>query len=136
MSNRLFIIKSPNLTFGPPGTTISGDKLRMTDEKLDAFVDAGHAIEVGLPEAPPPPPPEVLAAVMQSTAPDDDWSYPDNYDPKTRNISQVKAFVEAHPEHAAVVLEREQAGNARFGLVSWLENLVPGPEAEVDVDVD
>lgn len=43
---RIFVIMRPGLSVGPPGSTVSGEKLRMSDDKLDAFVEAGYAVEI------------------------------------------------------------------------------------------
>jgi hypothetical protein len=48
---RKFVIVSPGLSVGKPGTRVTAAQLHMTDEKLDQFVDVGHAVEIH--EAPP-----------------------------------------------------------------------------------
>lgn len=45
------MIVSPGLSVGKPGTRVTAAQLHMTDEKLDQFVDVGHAVEIH--EAPP-----------------------------------------------------------------------------------
>lgn len=42
------------------------------------------------------------------------------YDPSVHTIDEVKAFVEASPDHAAAVLEAELDGKNRVTLVEWL----------------
>ncbi len=44
---REFIITNPNLAVGSPGDIVTADQLKMTDDKLDEFVAAGYAVEVG-----------------------------------------------------------------------------------------
>lgn len=43
---RIFVITASGLSVGPPGTTVSAVKLRMSDDKLDRFVEAGYAVEI------------------------------------------------------------------------------------------
>lgn len=43
---RSFVIVSPGLTLGRPGAHVGADKMGMDDDRLDAFVEAGHAIEI------------------------------------------------------------------------------------------
>lgn len=43
---RTFVIVSPGLSAGRQGRHVTAAELRMSDDKLDAFVQAGHAIEV------------------------------------------------------------------------------------------
>ena len=43
---REFIITNPNLSVGRPGDIVTADQLRMTDDKLDDFVAAGHALSL------------------------------------------------------------------------------------------
>jgi len=43
---RTFVIVTPGLSVGRPGSHVRADKLHMDDDKLDEFVEAGHAIEV------------------------------------------------------------------------------------------
>lgn len=43
---RSFVIVSPGLSAGRPGQHVTADRLRMDDDQLDAFVEAGHAIEI------------------------------------------------------------------------------------------
>lgn len=45
-TERRFIIVTPRQSVGPPGTEVPASRLHMTDEQLDAYVDAGHATEV------------------------------------------------------------------------------------------
>jgi hypothetical protein len=48
---RTFIIVSPGLSAGKPGTVVTAAQLHMDDEKLDQFIDVGHAVEIQ-PETP------------------------------------------------------------------------------------
>jgi hypothetical protein len=50
-TQRRFVIVTPGLSHGKPGTIVTGAELYMTDEKLDEFVDAGHATELHEPAA-------------------------------------------------------------------------------------
>lgn len=43
---RSFVITQPGLSVGKPGTYLTAAELRMDDDKLDAFVEAGYAIEI------------------------------------------------------------------------------------------
>lgn len=40
------MITTPGLSAGKPGATVSAADLQMDDDQLDAFVEAGHAIEI------------------------------------------------------------------------------------------
>ena len=64
---REFIITNPNLSVGRPGDIVTADQLKMADDKLDDFVAAGHAIEVGAIANP------IEWADDISDAWDDDW---------------------------------------------------------------
>ena len=44
---REFIVTNPNLSVGKPGDIVTAEQLKMSDDKLDEFVAAGHAVEVG-----------------------------------------------------------------------------------------
>ena len=44
---REFIVTNPNLSVGKPGDIVTAEQLNMSDDKLDEFVAAGHAVEVG-----------------------------------------------------------------------------------------
>ena len=50
---RTFVIVTPGLSIGKQGSHLTAAQMRMSDDKLDAFVEAGHAIEV-FDEASPP----------------------------------------------------------------------------------
>jgi len=43
---RTFVISAPGLSMGKPGTIVGADQMRMDDDKLDAFVEAGYAVEI------------------------------------------------------------------------------------------
>lgn len=43
---RKFVILTPGLSVGRPRTTVTQAQLRMSDDKLDEFLQAGHAIEI------------------------------------------------------------------------------------------
>lgn len=43
---RRFVIVTPHQSVGPPGTEVLASQLGMNDEKLDEWVDAGHATEI------------------------------------------------------------------------------------------
>ncbi len=43
---RSFVITRPGLSAGPPGSHLTAVDLRMDDDRLDAFVEAGYAIEI------------------------------------------------------------------------------------------
>lgn len=43
---REFVITSPGLSIGRPGQHLTGEELRMDDDQLDAFVQAGYAFEL------------------------------------------------------------------------------------------
>lgn len=43
---RRFVIVTPHQSVGPPGTEVGASRLGMNDEKLDEWVDAGHATEI------------------------------------------------------------------------------------------
>ena len=43
---RTFVIQSPGLSVGRPGAVVTAVQLRMDDDKLDQFVEAGYAIEI------------------------------------------------------------------------------------------
>lgn len=43
---RIFIITSPGLSVGRPGQRRTDEQLGMTDDQIDQFCEAGHAVEV------------------------------------------------------------------------------------------
>lgn len=43
---RSFVITRPGLSVGPVGIIVTADELVMNDDQLDAFVEAGYAVEV------------------------------------------------------------------------------------------
>jgi hypothetical protein len=49
---RKFVIVSPGLSVGKPGTHVTADRLNMNDEQLDQFCDVGHAVEIHTPRPP------------------------------------------------------------------------------------
>lgn len=67
---RRFIVINPNLSVGKAGEVVTADQLNMSDDKLDAWVDAGHGIEVVTATAAPSPP-----VISHSTPPviEDVW---------------------------------------------------------------
>jgi hypothetical protein len=67
---RRFIVTNPNLSVGRPGDIVTSDELKMSDDKLDEWVDAGHGIEVVTATAEPSPP-----VISHSTPPviEDVW---------------------------------------------------------------
>lgn len=45
-----------------------------------------------------------------------------DFDPADHNVDDVKAYVEAHPEAAEAILELEENGKQRSGVMSFIEN--------------
>lgn len=52
----------------------------------------------------------------------EDGSAPDTFDPGGHNATDVKAYVEAHPDEREAVLAAEQDGKNRVTLVDWLSS--------------
>lgn len=46
------------------------------------------------------------------------------YDPAEKNIPEVKAHVESHPEQAGAILSSEKDGENRSTLVKWLTEFI------------
>jgi hypothetical protein len=43
---RRFIITNPNLSVGRSGDIVTADELKMSDDKLDEWVEAGYGLEI------------------------------------------------------------------------------------------
>ena len=73
---RRFIVINPNLSVGKPGDIVTADQLQMSDDKLDAWADAGHGIEVVTATAGPNPP--VITFSASSDDIEDEWPEDDD----------------------------------------------------------
>lgn len=89
---------------------------RVAEPKPDGFT-AISAETFGVTEATPAGVEEVegSAAFDPSTL---------DFDPADHNSDEVKAYVSENPDHAEAVLELEENGKARSGVMSFIENLI------------
>lgn len=91
---RSFVITMPGLSVARPGQIRSADELGMDDDQLDAFVEAGYALEVFSEEAEPP----------------------EAFDPSDYTVAEVEEYLDAHPDEAEAILAAEAEGKNRTTL--------------------
>lgn len=82
---RSFVIVSPGLSAGRQGQHVTAARLRMDDDQLDAFVEAGHAIEIFDDDHPRP-------TGRKAVAPDD---------VKLADLDKTRSGVQRNPKQRA-----------------------------------
>lgn len=90
---RQFIVTNPNLSVGRPGDIVTAEQLRMTDEKLDDWVEAGYGVEIELHTAAPNasgrwPSAEALSDELEHVATADE-EYEDQWDDLFGDLDEV-----------------------------------------------
>ena len=120
---REFIVTNPNLSVGKPGDVVTAEQLRMSDEKLDEWVHAGHGVEMfTVPDDPEPfgwtevVPEEPLDAASGIRLTPHGAKY---FNPADFNVQQVKAYMDENPEFAEQVRSHEIDGKNRSTIVDY-----------------
>jgi len=106
---RRFVVTNPNLSVGKSGSIVDADELNMNDDQLDAWCDAGYAMELYDDTA--------IGDTITRMA-DALTEVPTTYDPSGYSVRDVQSYVDRNPDQADAIIQAERDGKNRSGIVN------------------